>query len=687
MIIILAILFFLIILLLFFNVNKYDSKIGGDRIYIEASGPWHKVTWLETTLMQSVYETLLRHKLEMEGKTYSQWVLEALIRCCKSVETVKDLNINGFNGTSRGSPFNGALFTGRRTGGYAFLLLQNLFVNDRYPSCIGSSSVDAWNKISEVRSEWQRKERKVLIPVGTHAHELSMVTSALLPEADIDTIPLTQIIGHYLYYLYSPVVPIPMLPDTLGTEAFMKIAQTINIPDKKTGELIPFMSIIGSARQDSGKLEKFVEIMDKYNFRKPIMASEIDDPKSLIDAYNTKHDDGEGAYAYSLFGAGGFFGDSEAAWNKSIKNISMATKAVRVFIDNTELDIKPIKTGNSNSGNKLEVNGLLRNNKPQIAKNRALRIKSANYNVESLPVSPQVIFDQKISDISIPSMNKKILLMGLSANPPTGDGGHRGICRYFVDTNMFSEIWLLPTYIHSYAEKGNALEYHHRVNLCKLNFEDLSTPTTTVIVQEIEKTFALEAGKKRYTADILENLRKFYPDVEFNWFMGWDTYIDLLNGKWGRPEYIIATTPLHVTYRIGSELVEENTKLYQSMMVNTLVYNGVPVKPNKITKHTIPLEEVSSTVIRKKFASTKNNNNNNLKRRNLYTNSPNFTLNEIYPPVLDYIVNTKDVLEYYQGKRNPLPAPVGSYNKYISNAKLDESIIPRNAYNQFVRNY
>ena len=30
-------------------------------------------------------------------------------------------------------------------------------------------------------------------------------------------------------------------------------------------------------------------------------------------------------------GAGGFFGDSENAWNSSVKNISMAAKMLRVY--------------------------------------------------------------------------------------------------------------------------------------------------------------------------------------------------------------------------------------------------------------------------------------------------------------------------------------------------------------------
>ena len=363
----------------FFKAN--DSKLKSERIYIEATGPWHKVTWLETTLMQCVYEELLRDKLENDGTSYVDWLFGALKRCSRSVFSIKSLeNIVSEN------PLKGALFTGRRTGGLAFLLLQNLFVKDNYPNCIGTSSVDSWYKISSLETE------RALTPIGTHAHELSMVLSTLLPDIDT-TYPLTQLVGHYLYYLKS--LPggfienksiMPMLPDTLGTESFVRVASLINVPIKHklnynstknnriNGTQIRFLDIIGSARQDSGRLEDFVKIMDKYKFQGSIMASEIDDFGTLVEVSMIKRSNGD--YAYKTFGAGGFFGDSEAAWNKSIKNISMAVKAVRVFVDFKETKVKPIKLGDSNDLGKLEVNGLLNNVNSKNAKNKALAIKT-----------------------------------------------------------------------------------------------------------------------------------------------------------------------------------------------------------------------------------------------------------------------------------------------------------------------
>jgi len=361
-----------------------DSKLKGEkRMYIEATGPWHRVTWLETTLMQTLYEVLLRDKLNSEQKDYVTWLFEALRRCSRSVDSIKKIEKN-----RDPFPMKGALFTGRRTGGYAFILLQNLFVKDNYPNCIGTSSVDSWYTLSNITN---RKD--LLQPVGTHAHELSMVISTLLYNYDDEAgYPLSQLIGHYLYYLKSSPSGfienkniMPMLPDTLGTEAFVRLASLIKVPlkhnpkynssknNRKDGELIRFLDIIGSARQDSGELEDFVKIMDKYCFDGSIMASEIDDIKTLEKASQLRRKNG-GHYAFQTFGAGGFFGDSEAAWNKKIKNISMAVKAVRVYVNYKETNIKPIKLGDSDG--KLEINGLLSNSESKSQKNRANQIKN-----------------------------------------------------------------------------------------------------------------------------------------------------------------------------------------------------------------------------------------------------------------------------------------------------------------------
>jgi hypothetical protein len=354
-----------------------DGEMGVH--FIEATGPWHRVSWLETSMMQCVYEAKLRYDLEQKHLTYYDWLYGALLRCAKSVAYTHIVQI-------KKPLFKPALFTGRRTGGLLFLLLQNLFFADHFlqfngpvvpasphptsliartgagagagsesgsgeaPTALhytiknvalGTSSVDCWHILKSIGLP-------CLAPAGTHAHELSMVTSVLFPHVDqnLQHLPLTQIIGHYLYYelVWKKTGGLmAMLPDTLGTRAFMKAANYVTIP-KADGGRQRFLDIIQTARQDSGKLKNFIRNMKDFGYTndgtsagtvKAMMASEIDDTEKLLEAAQLD---------YATFGAGGFFGDAEKVWgNPKASSNSMAVKAVRVkYVADTERDYSTI---------------------------------------------------------------------------------------------------------------------------------------------------------------------------------------------------------------------------------------------------------------------------------------------------------------------------------------------------------
>ena len=327
------------------ETKKYSPTDADTGVhFIEATGPWHKVTWLETSMMQCVYEAKLRYDLDLIKKDYSVWIDEALLRCAKSIAYTRLMQkIN--------PDIKPALFTGRRTGGLVFLMLQNMFLADhfkQFPSskvtnsiaddnatfALGTSSVDCWYLLTKMNLPCL----PCLNPVGTHAHELSMVTSVLYPQIDNKILiepgihlPITQIISHYLYYtlVWSKTKgPMPMLPDTLGTRAFMKAANLITVykVGEERGPLVPLINVITSARQDSGELVHFLENMQEFNYTGPgIMASEIDTLDSLYTACTIQI----GKSKYNSFGAGGFFGDSLKVWGSGTNN-SMAVKAVRV---------------------------------------------------------------------------------------------------------------------------------------------------------------------------------------------------------------------------------------------------------------------------------------------------------------------------------------------------------------------
>ena len=387
------------------DVDESSKPMVTGLTIIEAEGPWHLVTWIETSMMQAVYEAYHKwdlkkkaeKKINVEGATeeafkkqtaieYSTWLSTALLRCACSVAYTQILQ-------SAGGPIS-ALFTGRRTGGLPFLILQNLFFIDHFQQamgpvpavhtrglfshegtpCLGTSSVDAQQYLDRLLTPPSDPSapapapalKPVLNTAGTHAHELSMVLSVLYHELDVNKhgLPFSQVLGHYLYkelVLPKTKGPLPMLPDTLGTPSFVLAASLLTTDD---GNL--FLGGVGSGRQDSGNLVDFKDVMARIGYKAGCMASEIDDTLTLLQAF---------FLGYNTFGAGGFFGDSNKAWDSTGTNISMAVKVVRVIcnliegtvpadfkeksfphisIDDNKCTGFPIKTGDASDMNDQE---------------------------------------------------------------------------------------------------------------------------------------------------------------------------------------------------------------------------------------------------------------------------------------------------------------------------------------------
>ena len=113
-----------------------------------------------------------------DGEWYPGWLAGALARCARSTAA------------ARATGLRGALFSGRRTGGLPLLLLQAMFCADelraddadRTPLLLGTSSVTAHYWLRDCGGAVPA----ALVPKvsGTHAHELSMVLSAVLGELD-----------------------------------------------------------------------------------------------------------------------------------------------------------------------------------------------------------------------------------------------------------------------------------------------------------------------------------------------------------------------------------------------------------------------------------------------------------------------------------------------------------------------
>jgi hypothetical protein len=170
----------------------------------------------------------------------------------------------------------------------------------------------------------------------------------------------------------------PMLPDTLGTGAFLKAAEACMIHPMKDG--VPqthlqcsLLEVINSARQDSGRLEQFKSTLQKYPlFKGGMMASEIGSNADLEAASKL---------GYPTFGAGGYFGDSESVWpvtkDKKCFSLSMAVKAVRVSVNGKRTAIQPVKIGDDEEGGKITCDSTLSKEEKIAVIERGQRIKQA----------------------------------------------------------------------------------------------------------------------------------------------------------------------------------------------------------------------------------------------------------------------------------------------------------------------
>jgi nicotinic acid mononucleotide adenylyltransferase len=188
---------------------------------------------------------------------------------------------------------------------------------------------------------------------------------------------------------------------------------------------------------------------------------------------------------------------------------------------------------------------------------------------------------------------KRVAIFGLSANPPTGDGGHRGVVRYLVETGHFDRILIMPVYQHIFTAKKAMLPFDIRSDMCRLNFENLSVPECDVRVTAVEKVFyeielaRLAGGTPTIgSIDILQYLGRENPGVQFHLVLGLDCYRDIMLKKWRQSDVIVTSTPLEVIGRLEVTLSEE---VERSELKNK----------GQVRFHNIPaLTAVSSTIIR-----------------------------------------------------------------------------------------
>lgn len=195
---------------------------------------------------------------------------------------------------------------------------------------------------------------------------------------------------------------------------------------------------------------------------------------------------------------------------------------------------------------------------------------------------------------------RQVCLFGTSANPPTGDGGHRGIVLALSEMERFDEIRVLPVYRHTFSTKRHSLvSYEHRMNMCRLAFGRIPKVIVSNAEQESfqrkvteemteDEIQALRVG----TADLMDMLMAEEPDTDFSFCLGADTFMDLTEWKWKRSKDVFRLLDgrLIVLHRKGmtSSLLQERIA----------AVNETDGRGNVVLLEIPSLREVSSSSVR-----------------------------------------------------------------------------------------
>lgn len=277
---------------------------------IEICGRHEYASWLETSVLQALFEIIRREDNQARGISEVDALFESLYRTHLSMIATD----------GKQSSLETVIYmAGRRTQGPLFLLLANLYLDHLSVKFKGTSSVWAWNILTNVLGIPLKK----FVPMGTHAHELSMLL------AGMGFGKYGQIVGHLGYFLthiYGTETPFLALPDTFGTKCFLEVGRRIYIK-LPNGQEVPFLSLIKGFRQDSGSISEFVKLVRRFIPNAKVLASEIGSLADLEEAVRA------GCFA---LGKGGFCGDSEKAFEEFFREIFPSLQ----FISSIELACK-----------------------------------------------------------------------------------------------------------------------------------------------------------------------------------------------------------------------------------------------------------------------------------------------------------------------------------------------------------
>lgn len=171
----------------------------------------------------------------------------------------------------------------------------------------------------------------------------------------------------------------------------------------------------------------------------------------------------------------------------------------------------------------------------------------------------------------------KIGIFGGSFNPP--HKMHKDIAVYLIDKHYVDQVIFVPTGS-KYKYKNNLLPDAHRLKMIELMIQDQENMSTSDYELKDEVV---------YTCDTLKYFHELYPDDDLYFICGTDnlTYID----KWKNGLYLLENYQFLVIKRQTDDIEEILTRF-------------VKYKDSFIVAD-MPMEEVSSTIIRELLSNRK----------------------------------------------------------------------------------
>ena len=250
------------------------------QVVLLAQGPWFKVTFAETSILQCMAQFMTERMVEAGDQDGVGWCRHALMTFAVSAHCVQER----VHDTRKGLV---TLFAGRRAPHPELHALQHMYLAQLWPR-FATSSLFAARVLPGVQV------------AGTWAHEGPMAFMALEPQLDA-RLPVSSVLWTLLFWASTSNCTV--LSDGFGSATYKHMLADLGL-----------LADVTMARQDSGALSRYAAIWPDTRR----MASEIENYADIAEAMRC---------GFEHFGAGGFFGEKR----RGVVEFSIAAKITTAY--------------------------------------------------------------------------------------------------------------------------------------------------------------------------------------------------------------------------------------------------------------------------------------------------------------------------------------------------------------------